>query len=930
MEEVPGAEVWVIGYFHRHNLGDDVFAWLFEHILPEMFPGLHVAIINSDSVPLLMPPPQHVRAIIVGGGDLINDYFHRKIKCILEVPANRTCPVYAIGVGIPYPKLIGDGYLDLYDFIVHRSSDDHLALVDRYGHDQVVLVPDLAWLMRTVPVEPSTMLSPWTFKPTWFKRKPNVKKVGVFLARPMRGGNQTAYEKVVNGVATFLFALATERRISKKCGARKQKPRFLIELVPFQTGPDVADHENDALMNQDVMHKLMELSEGKPLDNVAIVNQSPSVQDALSLFRAYDFTVCSRFHAHIFSFMAGVPVVSVSCSRKVQVLMRDAKLERYLYQLPVDDKGRPVHCDANVISVLFEMMVQNECELRTHLKAYGDRCESRVRDFKVLLGTLLFHLPKPVTRFIQGRVADKVSSFLAANLTAENRLRVDSEGVVSCEDAVLDETYKQEGAIAALNLNDHDLDRVVRLISWLLVGKPVSEYSWGTRENICKPMFRLSDACNWVFNHRLLESDAHRFAEFPAWKRKPMSHLAPAVNVEFVRPALECRGVHRSGWDYVMEEVVKFHDPKANVIFDGYLDETFGWRYEVLRDAGVIPFRRPWKGVLHHTPDQTCSDNNLVRLFSRKAWRDSLAMCEGLLTLSENLAVWVRRRLQLLHLPNVRVSSILHPTEFVTKVNKFSWRDYNSCTQRRVIQVGGWLRNTYAIYDFPLWIARYGYSKLALQGHIMEHYYLTDEQFEQFMLRLQQAWDTHVIGGLPGGDGNHCQITGSEADVEVVGFEATPSSLVERGKVGDNVGYKALTRNPAHVSPWIIGARESSLVEMRKKRASVTVLSHVDNDGYDKLLRECVVFINLVDCSAVNTIVECIVRNTPILVNPLPAVVEYLGPHYPLYYSDLEHAARLLTSEVAVYEAHMYLKSLDKSKLRIEHFSSSFSEFLTQ
>ena len=58
----------------------------------------------------------------------------------------------------------------------------------------------------------------------------------------------------------------------------------------------------------------------------------------------------------------------------------------------------------------------------------------------------------------------------------------------------------------------------------------------------------------------------------------------------------------------------------------------------------------------------------------------------------------------------------------------------------------------------------------------------------------------------------------------------------------------------------------------------VTYMSDID---YDELLTKNIVFLDLYDSSANNAIIECIARGTPILVNPIPAVVEYLGEDYP-------------------------------------------------
>ena len=57
------------------------------------------------------------------------------------------------------------------------------------------------------------------------------------------------------------------------------------------------------------------------------------------------------------------------------------------------------------------------------------------------------------------------------------------------------------------------------------------------------------------------------------------------------------------------------------------------------------------------------------------------------------------------------------------------------------------------------------------------------------------------------------------------------------------------------------------------------------------LLCRNIAFVELHDAGANNTVVECIARATPLLVNKLPSVVEYLGAGYPFYYDSLEEAA---------------------------------------
>jgi hypothetical protein len=108
---------------------------------------------------------------------------------------------------------------------------------------------------------------------------------------------------------------------------------------------------------------------------------------------------------------------------------------------------------------------------------------------------------------------------------------------------------------------------------------------------------------------------------------------------------------------------------------------------------------------------------------------------------------------------------------------------------------------------------------------------------------------------------------------------------------------------------------------------SAEVWNFVPNRMYDQLLSENIVFLELYDTSANNVVVECLARSTPLLVNPLPAVVEYLGEDYPLYFSSLEEAAAKARNDDLIHQAHEYLAHAEgRERLTGEHFRRAFEE----
>ncbi len=106
--------------------------------------------------------------------------------------------------------------------------------------------------------------------------------------------------------------------------------------------------------------------------------------------------------------------------------------------------------------------------------------------------------------------------------------------------------------------------------------------------------------------------------------------------------------------------------------------------------------------------------------------------------------------------------------------------------------------------------------------------------------------------------------------------------------------------------------------------AQTKTMKFLSNTKYDQLLSENIVFLDLYDASANNAVVECIARNTPILVNPIAPVVEYLGADYPLYFGSLEEAAGKAADTALVIRAHHYLVNLPvKSRLTGDYFRQS-------
>jgi hypothetical protein len=112
---------------------------------------------------------------------------------------------------------------------------------------------------------------------------------------------------------------------------------------------------------------------------------------------------------------------------------------------------------------------------------------------------------------------------------------------------------------------------------------------------------------------------------------------------------------------------------------------------------------------------------------------------------------------------------------------------------------------------------------------------------------------------------------------------------------------------------------------------SVVLIDPVDGQTYDQMITESIVYVKLFDAPANTLVLECLATATPICVNPVGGVMEYLGSEYPLYMND--NVDLLLSDDSRLKATHHYLKErrteyISLSKFHTALISSSIFSFL--
>ena len=319
-------------------------------------------------------------------------------------------------------------------------------------------------------------------------------------------------------------------------------------------------------------------------------------------------------------------------------------------------------------------------------------------------------------------------------------------------------------------------------------------------------------------------------------------------------------GKHRSGWSWVMDGFRSFEDDKEGIILSSFIERDFGWGYDIELIKKMKS--RGWVGIAHapHNYPQFIADivNQKPNYYVNESpYKSVWENCLGVYTLSNYLADEWRRIL-----PNVQVESLIHPTE--TPVNKFTLEKFNNNDNKKIIQIGYWLRKLTSILKLK-------------STNDLNRVIISPDISIPHILDLWVGCRKH------------------EMNIENQEFEMDSVSLsLKIRKFNDICRFH-----------------------------DVEPIKQVPNNDYDDYLSKNIVFLDVYDMSASNLIVECIVRNTPILIKKHPAVIEYLGRDYPFYFETLEEASEKLKNKDNIKSTHQYLTLLDKSKFTRNYFVKS-------
>lgn len=373
--------------------------------------------------------------------------------------------------------------------------------------------------------------------------------------------------------------------------------------------------------------------------------------------------------------------------------------------------------------------------------------------------------------------------------------------------------------------------------------------------------------------------------------------------------------LHLYGWDWVKQHIPKL--PEDYILIDNAEKYFF--------NSNCVTIYDNWFCIIHHTISDF-STNNLINLFKNKKFIRSLPNCKCIITMSYYNKEHIVKLLNRINL-NIPIEVVYHPIYLDDTNNNFVYDKFLENQNKSIINIGAWLRNPFSIYTLNL--PKISLKKLKLKGPKMSEYFIpTNTNIRDLIIDiLDGKLDVYLhihTHNLNISDQHNTRLDHIIIDI-----------LDNYSRPNNNTNYfitylvkyceylKTVISNNDTIKQHIIQIFNSTLT-----------LDHLNDDEYKKLFIQNIIFENYDDCSASNTILECIAFNTPIIVNSHPAIIEYLGPDYPLYYDaekyDIEGKFNLEFDNEDISRANKYLQNLDKSKFSSKTFYDDLNKIFTK
>jgi hypothetical protein len=876
----PNKNIIIVGNYNRNNLGDDqyrfAFQYIFETFLPD-FKSYHIEYIHWESVKLYTFSDHDI--ILLGGGNILNQ---EVLDAIHDKFTGKSNKIIAVSVGIPSIEMVvNTEKLSIIDFIFVRALQDIKLLEIFYDKTRIFYLPDISYFLTNVYNNQYISLlreNNANYQDTILKlntmKEAGRKIIAISLKHDQFESNTESYNVFVKAFA--------------KCCVAWIKKRYFLLFIPFSQS-DADTKQNDKLIHTDVITQMNILSSyWVHKSNILNIEFHLGTIEIFSLYKYFYVTIPMRYHACLFSLYHSVPMLPLVTTKKLKNLLCDISWE-HMYEV-YEGLDETVLLDkmhnlktriSSTVRIVFMVTLPNSNQEHLDNAMYKTSLS-----IKYLLKSQITNIVQMIEDSYEKKMnilGNKNVYHIVENLVSHLNLLARSDDNGGVDDFFMVKNKKLQKLM-------------IDVASFHLTHSFESRY----KVELKKQMFSSHSVAVKTFTEIFKDCKC---------KSEILNNNHNGIfNMNFVKQQGE--NPERRTCDFLYQSIKHLHNESSPFLLDLSIDKTFHWKCNAYYACGIIPYTQEWFGILHHTFDTEYNEYNNFAIIENELFLESLKCCKGIIVFSN----YLKSQLQtFLHKEGykIHVYACVQPTK-LDDIPTFSWDKFVENPTKKLLHIGGWLRNLFLFYYLTIPDkCRFKYRK---KFHCFP--ISTEDTFQKVILKGNKKGNhyptEHTLHKLSRGlyyDPEYDEDEHADEDEEKTRhLNILPSSNIENTWSKHFIEYMDTTFD------------------------NVKTIDFVSNDDYDELLTKNIVFLHLIDASVMKTVLECIARNTPIIVNRHPAVVELLGESYPLFYDSLdsnEHSSyfrfntqvhQILENTNLIREAHIYMTNMDKTQMDVKYF----------
>lgn len=325
---------------------------------------------------------------------------------------------------------------------------------------------------------------------------------------------------------------------------------------------------------------------------------------------------------------------------------------------------------------------------------------------------------------------------------------------------------------------------------------------------------------------------------------------------------------HYYGWSYIINNLKQQINPNPNGLKLHTWADSFFW--DSL--SNQLP-TTPWLGIIHSSINNDNNNFTVDRFLKSSQFLAAKDKCKGLISTTRHVALYLKNHI------DIPIYHLTHPKKDIS--TKFNLKQY--LKSPKIIHNGATLRNFNEFFNFDTKLKKVIYTvrdnPMLVQA--------TNSNIDNFDTMYYMENNPDIVAG------------------------------------GFNTPEKAWNHYNLH------GHKENRPTRFYKNLNNIEIYTGlVTEEKYIKRLTESIGFAFYYDCAASNLILEHIKSYTPLIVNKIPPIVEYLGFDYPLYLQDIINKPdRYLYDPEFLQECSDYLKKISKHK---KFSQQNFNKFFTK